>query len=128
MRVIELKKKTVNHKSKAEVESMIKAMRKEDEKMVKGQFEFVDAEGGFFEFTYKFFPGDNIKTIQLLHGEICEIPMGIVKHLNNTKQTIRRYANVGTNASVEQNSYGQTKPPRTVETKSRVRFVPMEYI
>ena len=32
---------------------MIKAMRKEDEKLVRGQFEFTEAEGGSFDFTYR---------------------------------------------------------------------------
>lgn len=122
MRVIDLQRKIKNNKPKAEVEAMIKAMRKEDEKMVKGQFEFVEAEGGFFEFTYRIYPGDPIQTFQLIHGEICEIPMGLVKHLNNTKKKIRRYANV------EQAPVGNLKLPRTFETVSRVRFVPQEYL
>ena len=94
MRVIELNKKMKNTKSKAEVDAMIKKMKAEDEKLVKGQFEFVEAEGGFFEFSYRMYPGTQIQTFQLIHGEICEIPMGIVKHLNGTKKKIRRYKDV----------------------------------
>lgn len=122
MRVIELHKKTKCTKPKAEVEAMIKAMRKEDEKMVKGQFEFVEAEGGFFEFSYRIYPGDPIQTFQLVHGEICEIPMGVVKHLNGTKKKIRRYKDV------EQAPVGAVKIPKTYETISRVRFVPHDYL
>ena len=122
MRVIEFSQRKKNARPKAEVESMIKAMQKEDEKMVKGMFEFVEAEGGFFEFTYRIYPGQPIQTFQFIHGEICEIPMGIVKHLNGTKKKIRRYKNV------EQPANGQLKLPITYETTSRVRFVPQDYL
>ena len=122
MRVIELSSKKKNTKPKAEVEAMIKNMAKEDEKMVKGMFEFVEAEGGFFEFTYKIYPGRPIQTFQFVHGEICEIPLGIVKHLNGTKKKIRRYKDV------EQPQTGALKLPRTYETTSRIRFVPQEYL
>ena len=121
MKVIELNKRTVNKKPKAEVEEMIKKMRKEDEKLVKGVFEFVEAEGGFFEFSYRIYPGDRISTYQLIHGETCEIPMGLVKHLNGTKKKVRRYMNV------EQPPSGGVKTPKTFETTSRVRFVPVDY-
>ena len=122
MRVIELKKKIRNHKPKAEVDDMIKKMRKEDERMVKGQFEFTEAEGGYFSFTYRIYPGTPIQTFQFIHGEICEVPMGIVKHLNGTKKKIRRYMDV------EQPANGAVKTPRTFETTSRVRFVPSDFI
>lgn len=122
MEVRELKKKIKNHKPKAEVEAMIKKMRTEDEKLVKGMFEFVEAEGGFFEFAYRFYPGDNIQQFTLIHGEICSIPMGLVKHLNGTKKKIRRYKDV------EQPPTGAVRTPKTYETISRVRFIPQDYL
>lgn len=122
MEVRELRKKIKNHKPKEEVDALIKKMRKEDEKMVKGQFEFVDAEGGFFDFAYRIYPGDQIQIFKLNHGEICSMPMGVVKHLNNTNQKIRRYLNVA------QPSSGPVKTPMTYETKSRVRFVPVDFL
>lgn len=122
MEVRELRKKIKNHKPKAEVEAMIKQMRKEDEKLVKGQFEFVEAEGGFFEFALRLYPGDQIQLFTLVHGEICTIPMGVVKHLNGTKKKIRRYKDV------EQMPTGPLRTPKTYETTSRVRFVPCDYL
>lgn len=122
MRVTTLTKKVKSTKSKAEVDEMIKKMRKEDEKLVKGMFEFTEAEGGFFKFCYRIYPGDKIETYEFIHGEICEIPMGIVKHLNGTKKKIRRYQNV------EQAPQGGIRMPREIETISRVRFVPSEYL
>ena len=122
MQVTSLTRKIKNSKPKAEVDEMIKKMRKEDEKLVKGQFEFTEAEGGFFSFCYRIYPGDQIQTFQLIHGEICEIPMGIVKHLNGTKKKIRRYLNV------EQPPVGGVRTPREFETMSRVRFVPSDFL
>lgn len=122
MRVIDFKKNAEKKISKSEVAEMIKKMRKEDEKMVKGRFEFVEAEGGYFPFNHRIYPGDPIRTIELIHGEICEIPMGIVKALNNTKKIIRRYKDV------EQTNSGPLKMPKTYDTVSRVRFIPCEYI
>jgi hypothetical protein len=104
-------------------DELIKKNRARDDKLCKGMFEFIDAQGGWLEFSYRFYPGESIKIIHLTHGEICELPMGIVKHLNNTKKKIRRY---------DQNSMvtgdARVKPPRVVETISRVRFTPMDVL
>ena len=90
-------------------------MRKEDDKMVTGMFEFLDAQGGWLEFTYRKYPGEPIQIIKMIDGEICDLPMGIVKHLNNTKRKIRRFSGL---------SEGGKKPPRSFDTVSRVRFTP----
>jgi hypothetical protein len=120
MEVRELNKKQKNSLPPAEREELIKKMRKEDEKMRKGMFEFIDAQGGWIEFAYRKYPGEPIQMIKMIHGEICELPMGLVKHLNNTKRKIRRY-------NMELAANGQ-KQPRTFETVSRVRFTPMDVL
>ena len=122
MLVKSVSKRIVNHKPKTEVDDMIKKMRKEDDRLVKGQFEFTEAEGGFFDFTYRIYPGDPIQHYTLVHGEICELPYGVVKHLNGTKKKIRRYSNV------EQAPTGGIKTPKTFDTISRVRFVPSDFL
>lgn len=122
MEIKEFNKKVVNTKSKAEVETMIKKMRAEDESLVKGQFEFTDAEGGYFEFCYRKYPGDRIAKYTFVHGEICTIPLGIAKHLNNTKKKVRRYKNV------EQPTNGPVRTPITYDTISRVKFVPVDVL
>jgi hypothetical protein len=122
MKVTELSRREKSTKPRAEVEAMIKAMRKEDEKLTKGMFEFPEAEGGFFSFSYRKYPGDPIQTYQLVHGEICEIPLGIVKHINGTKKKVRRYTNV------EQPLNGAPRTPQSYETSSRVRFTPKEFL
>lgn len=122
MQVREYNKKAINKKPKSEVKEIIEKMKKEDERLVKGQFEFSDAEGGFFEFNYKYYPGEPIQTFELIHGEICEIPYGVVRHLNNTKRKIRRYKDV------EQTPRGPKKLPTTFETTSRVKFIPQDYL
>lgn len=103
-----------------EREELIKKMRKEDDKLVNGMFEFLDAQGGWLDFAYRKYPGEPIQMIKLTHGEICDLPMGIVKHLNNTKRKIRRY-------SMELSETGQ-KVPRKFEVQSRVRFTPMNVL
>lgn len=122
MLIKSLEKKVKNTKSKVEVDEMIKKMRKEDEKPVRGMFEFTEAEGGYFSFAYRFYPGEPIQMYTLIHGEICTLPMGIVKHINGTKKKVRRYANV------EQTPHGPIKQPNTYDTISRVRFVPYEFL
>jgi len=121
MEVRSVSKKVINHKPKAEVEEMIKKMRKEDEKLVKGHFEFVEAEGGTFQFTYRIYPG-SIQHFIFTHDEVCEIPMGVVKHLNNTKKKIRKYGNY------EQSRSGGIILPKPYDQISRVRFIPTDFM
>lgn len=120
MEVRELNRKQKNTMPAQEREELIKKMRKEDDKLVNGMFEFLDAQGGWLDFAYRKYPGEPIQMIKLTHGEICDLPMGIVKHLNNTKRKIRRY-------SMELSETGQ-KVPRKFEVQSRVRFTPMNVL
>jgi len=122
MKVIEFNKKIKNTKPKAEVEEMLKKLRKEHDKLVKGKFEFVDAQGGWLEFTYRFFPDEQIKTFHFTHGEVCEIPMGIVKHLNGTKKKIRSMPpNITESGPVR-------GVPQGFETQSRIKFTPVDFM
>lgn len=119
MRVVEIKKKKTNTVSKEKHDEMVKKLRKEHEKLVKGMFEFTDAQGGWIDFTYRFFPDDPLMTIHLTHGEITELPMGIVKHLNNTYKKVRQMPKElgeGKGASFQ----------GPIEKTSRVRFIPMD--
>ena len=120
MEVREISKKQKNTLPAAEREERIKQMRKEDDKIKKGMFEFLDAQGGWMEFAYRKYPGEPIQMIKLIHGEICELPMGIVKHLNNTKRKIRRY-------NMELTQEGK-RPLRSYETVSRLRFTPVDVL
>lgn len=121
MHITESKMKSKNTLPKAEMDEKIKKARKEHERLVKGKFEFIDAQGGWIDFTYRFFPGDNVMTIHLNHGEVCELPMGIVKHLNNTVKKIRKLDM----ADLDKMHRGV---PVTYEIQSRLRFTPVDYI
>jgi hypothetical protein len=114
--VREIGRKIRNTLPKAERDERLKKMQKEDEKIVNGMFEFLDAQGGWIEFSYRKYPGEVLQIIKLVHGEICDLTMGIVKHLNNTKKKVRRY-------SMEIPIAGG-KPLRTYDTISRLRFTP----
>ena len=120
MEVREISKKVKNTCTPAERDAKLKEMRKKDDKMVKGMFEFTDAQGGWLEFALRIYPGEPIQMFKFIHGEICDIPMGIVRHLNNTKKKVRRY-------NLELQKDGKT-PPRTYETISRVRFTPTDFL
>jgi hypothetical protein len=104
-------------------EEKIKKLRKEHDKLVKGMFEFVDAQGGWLDFSYRWFKGDDLVTIRLMHGEICELPMGIVKHLNNTYKKIRNFDISTPDKATELNARGM---PTSYTKVSRIRFTPME--
>lgn len=119
MRVTTTEKAKKTHLNKQEVDDLIKKKRKEDEKLVKGMFEFIDAQGGYLDFCYRFWPGESIQTFHIDHGEICELPMGIVRHLNNTKKKVRKI-------NLEISEKG-TQVPSSFERISRVRFTPLEF-
>lgn len=117
MEIREIHKKQKNTMPPAEREALITKMRKEDDKVLSGMFEFLDAQGGWLDFVYRKYPGESIQIIKLIHGEKCDLPMGIVRHLNNTKKKVRRY-------NLELTPSGQ-RTPRSFETISRVRFTPL---
>lgn len=111
-------KKEINRVPPEKYDEMVKKLRKEHEKMIKGRFEFVDAQGGFLEFAYRFFKGEPLVTIKLFHNEVVELPQGIVKHLNNTKKKIRRFG--------PELKEGARGVPSTYDVQSRVSFIPVD--
>ena len=121
MEVREIGKKTKNTMPAPERDKLIKEHRIADDKLRTGMFEFLDAQGGWLEFSYRKYPGEPVKIIKLIHGEICDLPMGIVKHLNNTKKKVRKY-------DLSLPSSGGARPARTFETISRVRFTPTDVL
>jgi hypothetical protein len=116
MEVKELKKTNIFKLSSEKYTEELKKLRKEYEVMKKGMFEFIDAQGGWLEFSIRFFPGEPLKTIKLTHGEICDLPMGIIKHLNNTKKKVRMFSK----------ELGQRGLPSTYTVQSRCRFTPVD--
>lgn len=122
MQVTEISSKTrspITETQRAEVQEKIKKMRKEGEKLVKGMFEFIDAQGGWFDFSYRFFPGEPIRTYKIVHGEIIDIPMIVAKHLNNIYVKVRVPA-------PELNEQGKAVRSGSLSKRSRTRFTPME--
>lgn len=118
MEVKELHKKQLNTVPKDVFDERVKKLRKEHDKLIKGMFEFIDAQGGWLDFSYRWFPDSPIQTFRFIHGEICEIPMGIVKHLNNIKAKVRKLNNLELAAN--------GKAPISYEVRSRVRFTPVD--
>ena len=126
MKIINVRRSTQKTVKPEVAKELMDKLRKEHEKMVKGKFEFVDAQGGWLEFNYRFFPEDMLVTYKFVHNEICEIPMGLVKHLNNTVKKIR---NFGINDGSERgNQLPDRGLPSTYDSNSRVRFTPLSVL
>lgn len=92
----------------------IKKLQKEGEKLVKGMFEFTDAQGGWLDFSYRFYPGEPVRTVHITHGEIVDIPLDLARHLNNVYKKIR---------AMRENA-DQTQD--VVVKTSRTRFIPID--
>lgn len=101
---------------RAKAKTLMEKMRKEGEKMIKGMFEFVDAQGGWLDFSYRFFPGEPIRTVKINHGEIVDIPMILAKHLNNVYRKVR----------MPSSDLDRDRPQIT--KISRTRFTPMDML
>jgi hypothetical protein len=124
MQVIEINKRKfapASAQQKMEVEEKIKKMRKEGEKLVKGMFEFTDAQGGWLDFSYRFFKGDPIRTIKINHGEIVDVPMMLAKHLNNCYKKVRTMPK-------EFDERGKVKVAGSIMKFTRTRFIPMDML
>lgn len=117
MQVTEINKRKFAPASEAERSTnaeRIKKLRAEGDVLVKGMFEFLDAQGGWLDFNYRFFPGEPIRTVRITHGEICDIPRCLMKHLNNIWVKV---TTLPKNLDVD-------KP--FVEKRSRTRFTPVD--
>lgn len=104
---------------RAAAKTQMDKMRKEGEKLVKGMFEFVDAQGGWLDYNYRFFPGEPIRTVRINHGEIVELPMILVRHLNNIWKKVQI-----PNSEISEN--GKIVRKKTYTKISRTRFTPMD--
>lgn len=104
---------------RAKAKEKMEKMRKEGEKLVKGMFEFLDAQGGWLDFSYRFFPGEPCRTVRIMHGEIVDLPMVLVKHLNNVWKKVRQMPK-------QLNEQGNPLDRPYVERVSRCRFTPMD--
>ena len=126
MQVKEIARSTQKSVKPEVAKEMMDKLRKEHSKMIKGKYEFIDAQGGFLEFNYRFFPDDVLVTYKFIHNETCEIPMGLVKHLNNSVKKIR---NFGLNTGADRgNELPDRGLPSTYTTSSRVRFTPLDVL
>lgn len=125
MEIKELHKKANFKIPKEQFDERVKKARKEYDKPCKGMFEFIDAQGGWLDFTERTFPDQPILTIRLTHGEVCELPTGIVKRLNNTKKKVRTFGLTNAQIKGELPARGL---PSSYEVQSRVRFTPVDYL
>ena len=123
MEVKSIVKKSFKNPNPEKTAEEVKKLQKEHNKLVKGMFEFVDAQGGWLDFSFRFFKEDPLQTLRLIHGEICELPMGLVRHLNNTYKKVRMFDNGTPDKAADLNKRGI---PTSVTKTSRIRFTPMD--
>lgn len=102
---------------RAKSKELMTKMRKEGEKMITGMFEFTDAMGGWLDFSYRFFPGEPIRTVKIIHGEIVSVPMILAKHLNNVYKKVRQLPD-----------NLDTKGGMKLTKISRTRFTPVDML
>ena len=123
MQVIEISRKKfapASDTEKARAKSLIDKKRKEGEKLVRGMFEFVDAQGGWLDFSYRFYPGEPIRTVKISHGEIIDVPRDLALHLNNVYKKVRVQ-----DFQAETGTKGAARPVTKI---SRTRFTPMDML
>jgi hypothetical protein len=121
------KYKLPSESERAKAKDKIEKMRKEGEKLVKGMFEFLDAQGGWLDFSYRFFPGDPIRTVHITHGEIVDMPMCLVKHLNNVYKKVRIHDDISINQA-PQDTGGKVAFKTPTTKYSRTRFTPTDVL
>lgn len=61
----------------------MEAMRKKDNKIVKGVFRCFEPRGGNMTFSFKKYAGDEVKQYNMTDGDTYDIPLMVAKHLNN---------------------------------------------
>lgn len=60
----------------------LKYQRDKDSEMVKGIFHFYEVPGGSMSFNFKKYKGDKVTRYDMVDGQVCTIPLGVAKHLN----------------------------------------------
>lgn len=74
---------TAKQESVKKESTNLRYQRDRDRRPVKGIFRFHEVPNGVLEFVYKKYKEDPVETFKLHDGEVCTIPLGVAKHLNN---------------------------------------------
>jgi len=122
MEIKEIANRKLNQPSESDkslAKEKMEKLRKEGQKMIKGMFEFIDAQGGWLDFSYRFYPGEPVRTVHITHGEIVDLPKDLVKHLNNVYKKVRKM-------SPQLDESGKALKMGVVERFSRTRFTPID--
>lgn len=91
VREVSLDKRTkMSQEDKKKSSEMIEKLRKENAKLVKGIFRFIEVPGGSIEFAFREFPGEPVRVYEFFDGKEYEIPLGVAKHINNNMKVPKR--------------------------------------
>lgn len=122
MQIIEMapqKYRKPSEEEKSKAKDKWSKLQKEGAKLVKGMFEFLDAQGGWLDFAYRFYPGEPVRVVKITHGEIVDVPMDLVRHLNNCYKKVRQMPK-----ELDENGRALKRGPIT--KISRTRFTPVD--
>jgi len=61
----------------------LKNLQKEESRLVKGKFMCHEPKGGSVKFSFRKYKEDPTKHYHLIDGQEYELPIAVVKHLNN---------------------------------------------
>ena len=73
---------------KRDIDAELRKAWEKDKTPVRGMFKFHECPGGVFEFSYRKYKWDDVRTFfqkdgtALVDGEVYTLPLGIAKHLN----------------------------------------------
>lgn len=86
-KIAELQKKIQESEEKKPAETApdpnkeLEKKRLKDKTPIRGQFHFHEVRGGTLNFVFKMYDGEPVEKYKLTDGQICTLPLGVVRHL-----------------------------------------------
>ena len=76
---------------KKPISTNIEAMKKKDHERIKVKFNYIESPGATLKFPFKKYHGDPVIRYELKDGEIYELPIMVIKHLNQNVGRIEHF-------------------------------------
>jgi hypothetical protein len=89
--------RVLSDKEKKDAQAKIDKLRLEDEKMVKVRFINHHRKGAKLEFTFKKYKEHPYRSYSIADGQVLELPMMVVNHINNDCTLPKREYDKGEN-------------------------------
>ena len=117
------KSSPVNKISREELAKQLKKRRDRDEEIVTGIFKNLEnpatsGSRGAVNFSYKYYPGQQMEVYELVDGERYALPRGVARHLNNNC-FYREYSHQGNDG--EHSIRGAINPDGRLQSKNALQ-------